>query len=149
MKAIDLFTGWGGLTLGATMAGADVVFAANHWPLAVEVHQRNHPLTEHACQDLRQFDWASLPAYDLLCAAPACQPHSTASQPKRRAYHEAMRTTAWSVVDCAEVTQPRAIVVENIPAFRRWRLYRTWLTALRQLGYTISEQILDASEHKK
>jgi hypothetical protein len=121
MKAIDLFAGWGGFTLGAEQAGVRVVWAANHWPLAVEAHARNHPHTEHACQDLRQADWTRLPAYDLLLASPACQGHSQASQPKRRAYHDAMRATAWAVVDCADVTEPRAIVVENIAKFERER----------------------------
>lgn len=54
----------------------------------------NHPETEHVCQDLRQADWTSLPRFDLLWASPACQGYSTASQPKRRAYHDAMRATA-------------------------------------------------------
>jgi DNA (cytosine-5)-methyltransferase 1 len=147
MRAVDLFSGFGGFTLGATLAGAEVVWAANHWPLAVDVHSQNHPLTEHACQDLRQADWTALPPFDLLLAAPACQGHSRASQPQRRPYHDAMRATAWSVVDCADVTQPRALIVENVPSFRRWRLYRTWTAALRKLGYTLTEQILDASKH--
>lgn len=45
MKAIDLFAGWGGFTLGAEQAGATVVWAGNHWPLAVEAHAQNHPRT--------------------------------------------------------------------------------------------------------
>ena len=35
MKAIDLFAGAGGFSTGARMAGAQVVWAANHWPAAV------------------------------------------------------------------------------------------------------------------
>lgn len=147
MKAVDLFSGFGGFTLGAALAGVDVVWAANHWPTAVAVHSANHPLVAHACQDLRQADWTALPAYDLLLAAPACQGHSSASQPRRRLYHDAMRATAWSVVDCADVTRPRALVVENVPAFRKWRLYPTWLQALRTLGYHLTELVVNAAQH--
>lgn len=147
MRAIDLFAGWGGFTLGAERAGVEVVWAANHWPLAVEVHAANHPRTAHACQDLRQADWGSIPEFDLLLAAPACQGHSTASQPARRAYHDALRSTAWAVVDCADATQPRALAVENVPSFRTWRLYPIWLQALRSLGYHVSEHVVDAAEH--
>lgn len=32
MRAIDLFAGAGGFSTGATMAGARVLWAANHWP---------------------------------------------------------------------------------------------------------------------
>lgn len=137
MRAIDLFAGWGGFTLGAEAAGLDVVWAANHWPLAVEAHALNHPGTEHVCQDLRQADWSALPGYDVLLASPACQGHSSASQPKRRAYHDALRATAWAVVDCAEVTRPKALLVENVPGFARWKLFPLWCEALRILGYRV------------
>lgn len=147
MRAIDLFAGWGGFTEGASRVGVDVVWAANHWPLAVRAHAANHPRTAHVCQDLRGADWTRLPAFELLLAAPACQGHSTASQPCRRAYHDALRATAWAVVDCADVTEPRALVVENVPSFRRWRLYPLWRQALERIGYHVSELVVRASEH--
>jgi DNA (cytosine-5)-methyltransferase 1 len=147
VRAIDLFAGWGGFTLGASLAGVSVVWAANHWPLAVSVHSANHPDTAHACQDLRQADWTTVPEYDLLLAAPACQGHSQASQPRRREYHDSLRATAWAVVDCAEATVPDALVVENVPRFRQWQLYRVWCDALRTLGYRLTEFIIDAADH--
>lgn len=145
MKAIDLFAGWGGFSLGAEQAGAMLVWAANHWPLAVEAHAANHPSARHVCQDLRQADWTALPDFDLLLASPACQGHSQASQPRRRRYHDALRATAWAVVDCADITAPRAIVVENVADFRRWRLYPVWRAALEALGYHLEELDLRAS----
>jgi DNA (cytosine-5)-methyltransferase 1 len=147
MKAIDLFAGWGGFTEGAQHAGVDVVWAANHWPLAVQAHQMNHPATEHVCQDLRQADWTAVPTYDLMLASPACQGHSEASQPRRNKTHDALRATAWAVVDCADYTEPSALIVENVPAFRRWRLYSHWVGALQGLGYHLQEMVLTASEH--
>lgn len=147
MKAVDLFAGWGGFTEGATIAGAEVVWAANHWPLAVEAHEKNHPETIHVCQDLRQADWTRIPTYDLLLASPACQGHSTASQPGRRAYHDEMRATAWAVVDAAEATAPRAIVVENVPTFSAWRLFPSWRDALQRLGYKLEIEVANCSAH--
>jgi len=150
MKAIDLFAGWGGFTLAAEMADVDVVWAANHWPLAVEAHALNHPKTEHVCQDLRQANWARLPRYDLMLASPSCQGHSEASQPKRAVdprFHDAMRATAWAVVDCADVTTPKALIVENVPEFREWRLYSKWRECLETIGYHLTEHVLTASHH--
>jgi DNA (cytosine-5)-methyltransferase 1 len=147
VKAVDLFSGWGGLTLAARRAGLDVVWAANHWRLAVQVHAANHPETHHECQDLQQADWTTLPSYDVLLAAPSCQGHSSASQPRRRIYHDAMRSTAWAVVDCADVTEPRMLVVENVPSILRWRLFPQWRAALRALGYHLHELLVTASHH--
>lgn len=146
LKAIDLFAGWGGFTLGARQAGVDVVWASNHWPLAVDTHRRNHPRTAHTCQDLRQADWTELPQFDLLLASPACQGHSSASQPRRRLYHDALRSTAFSVIDCADVCRPKAIVVENVPSFTRWGLYEWWVEGLRHLGYQVQPHVLTASQ---
>jgi DNA (cytosine-5)-methyltransferase 1 len=145
LEAVDLFAGFGGLTLGAEQAGVPVVWAGNHWQTAVDTHARNHPHTVHACQDLRQADWSTLPAYRLLLGAPACQGHSPASQPKRRAYHDAVRATAVAVIDCADVTNPDAIIVENVPAFTRWRLYPWWREGLERLGYQLDTRIVTAS----
>lgn len=147
MKAIDLFAGFGGFTLGAELAGVRVVWAANHSQIAVDAHAAAHPHVEHVCQDLRQADWTTLPAFDLLLAGPACQGHSEASQPKRRPYHDAMRATAWAVVDCAEVTRPRAFIVENVPRMARWQLFGLWRAAFERLGYTVATHLVLASHH--
>ncbi len=113
MKAVDLFAGFGGLTEGATQAGVDVLWAANHWPSAVRTHELNHPEAQHVQQDLNQADWTRLPDYDLLLAAPACQGHSTASQPKRRAYHDAMRSTAMSGLTLKAMKSPKHTIKLN------------------------------------
>jgi len=152
LRAVDLFAGWGGFSLAAEQAGLRVVLAANPWSLPVEAHQLNHPETAHECQDLRQMDWSSLPEYDVLLASPACQGHSSAGRAARKfsiqanKRHDALRATAWAVVDCAEVTRPRALVVENVPEFRDWDLYDLWTEALRRLGYGLVELVLTASD---
>jgi DNA (cytosine-5)-methyltransferase 1 len=145
INAIDLFAGFGGLTLGSEQAGVPVVWAGNHWQTAVDTHARNHPRTVHVCQDLRQTDWTTLPAFRIQLAAPACQGHSPASQPKRRVFHDAVRATAFAVIDCADVTEPEAIIVENVPAFTRWRLYPWWREGLERLGYQLDTRIVTAS----
>lgn len=145
--AVDLFAGWGGFTEGAESVGVKVAWAANHWQLAVDAHRRNHPEAAHVCQDLRQADWTALPAYDLMLASPACQGHSSASQPKRRVFHDAMRATAWSVIDCAEITNPKAIIVENVVNFMtEWQLFPVWREALVRLGYNVQEHVVNATD---
>lgn len=145
MTAIDLFAGAGGFSTGAQMAGLDVVWAANHWRVAVDTHSANHPRTAHACQDLHQVDWTSVPSHDVLLASPACQGHSRA-RGIDRPHHDACRATAWAVVSCAEVHRPHRIIVENVPEFSRWVLFSTWKGALEALGYGITLVIADAAD---
>lgn len=146
MKAIYLFAGAGGFSTGATMAGVQVVWAANHWPAAVQVHANNHPDTQHVCQDLQQADWGLVPAHDLLLASPACQGHSRA-RGKERLHHDAMRATAWAVVSAAECHLPDSVVVENVPEFAKWALYPAWCSAMGALGYALAPMLLDAADH--
>lgn len=145
MNAIDLFAGAGGFTTGAQMAGHRVVWAANHWPEAVDVHRRNHPATDHECQDLQQADWSLVPAHDLLLASPACQGHSRA-RGKEQAHHDSRRSTAWAVVSAVEAHRPAFLVVENVPDFARWALFPVWRSALETLGYALTIIEVDAAD---
>lgn len=146
MRAIDLFAGAGGFSTGAAMAGCKVVWAANHWPAAVQVHANNHPATLHVCQDLQQADWTQVPPHNLLMASPACQGHSRA-RGKERPHHDAQRSTAWAVVSAAECHRPEVVLVENVPEYARWVLFPAWCAAMHALGYALAPMILDAADH--
>ena len=128
------------------MAGCHVVWAANHWPAAVQWHAANHPDTAHACQDLQQADFTTAPAHDILLASPACQGH-TPARGKERPHHDAQRATAWAVVTCAEVHRPPVVIVENVPAFAKWTLYPAWAAAMQALGYALAPTVVDAADH--
>lgn len=145
MRAIDLFAGAGGFSTGARMAGARVLWAANHWPLAVQWHAANHPDTAHACQDLQQADFTAVPDHDLLLASPSCQGHSPA-RGKDKPHHDAQRATAWAVVTACEVKRPPVAIVENVPAMARWVLYPAWCAAMSALGYSLAPMVLDAAD---
>lgn len=145
VRAVDLFAGLGGFTEGATQAGCRVVWAANHWRAAVDMHARNHPETQHACQDLHQQDWTQVPAHDLLLASPACQGH-TPARGKERPHHDACRSTAWAVVSALECHRPPLALVENVPHFTKWTLYPAWCAALTSLGYAIAPHVVDCAD---
>jgi DNA (cytosine-5)-methyltransferase 1 len=147
ITVVDLFAGAGGSSLGATLAGCKVVWAGNHWPTAVAVHTANFPGAEHVCQDLRQFNFASLPDHDLLSASPACQGHAKARGKDRGHVHDESRATAWAVIDALEAKRPRWFVVENVPEFLDWSLYPSWLDAVHRLGYKVSPEILNAADY--
>jgi len=145
VRAVDLFSGAGGFSEGARLAGMDVVACVNHWRTACDTHDANFPHMRATCQDAALMDPRDLPAFDVLLASPACQGHSPA-RGKDRPHHDATRATAWCVVNTVEVTRPRLFIVENVPAFLKWTLYRPWSEALRLLGYSLSQNILDAAD---
>lgn len=144
-RAIDLFAGAGGTSTGARSVGVSVVAAVNHWPVAVETHTLNHPATLHVCQDIASVDPSSMPAHDVMLASPSCVGH-TKARGKEQAHHDACRATADDVLRFAEANRPRAVVVENVPEMMGWARYRSWRMGWSDLGYRVSEQVIDAAD---
>lgn len=145
----DLFCGAGGSSTGAvTIPGVEVRIASNHWDLAVETHNINHPNADHLCADLSAVDPRRLPRTDLLWASPECTNHSVArgkrgvgAQPDLfgetlpDAAAERSRATMWDVPRFAEVHRYEAVIVENVVEAFRWEPFRAWVMAMECLGY--------------
>lgn len=145
MIAVDIFSGAGGFSSGAVSAGAQLIWAANHWRQAVDCHSENHPNVCHICQDMNTFPSVEIPDHDLLLASPSCKGFSPA-RGKHQKHHDKYRATAWIVVDVLEAKQPTFAVIENVPQMRKWILYQSWKHAIESLGYSISEKIVDAAD---
>lgn len=142
--AVDLFTGFGGFTLAAEIAGFTAISAANHNPYKIEVHEANHPHVEHWIADLvdpEAADYHSardLPAADLLLAGVSCVNHSHANTLKayeqggtlfdledpdyeaRVTRSERDRATANCVLHYAAQHHPRLILVECTTELTSW-----------------------------
>lgn len=145
----DLFCGAGGSSTGAIQVpGVEVRIASNHWDLAVETHNTNHPTADHLCADLSQIDPRYFPTTDILWASPECTNHSVAKGRKRAAAQpdlfgevlpdaaaERSRATMWDVPRFAEVHQYQAVIVENVVDAWHWVPFRAWLMAMDSLGY--------------
>lgn len=145
----DLFCGAGGSSTGAVeIPGVTVRIASNHWDLAVETHNANHPYTDHLCADLSQIDPRYFPRTDILWASPECTNHSVAKGRKREgaqpdlfgevlpdAAAERSRATMWDVPRFAEVHRYQAVIVENVVDAWHWEPFRAWLMAMDCLGY--------------
>ena len=84
LTVTDLFCGAGGSSSGLVEAGYKVVIAANHWQLAIESHQINHPDTDHSQADISQVDPRYFPRTHVLWGSPECTNHSIAKGIKRQ-----------------------------------------------------------------
>jgi DNA (cytosine-5)-methyltransferase 1 len=122
--------------------------ASNHWDLAVETHNTNHPGADHLCANLSQVDPRYFPRTDILWASPECTNHSVARGRRREdaqpdlfgealpdAAAERSRATMWDVPRFAEVHRYQAVIVENVVDAWHWEPFRAWLMAMDSLGY--------------
>ncbi len=145
----DLFCGAGGSSTGAIAAGVEVRVASNHWQLAVETHNTNHPDADHICADLSQIHPRYFPRTDLAWMSPECTNHSRAKgipadTAQGQLWGEALpdeaaersRATMWDVVRFSEHHRYAAVIVENVVEVAQWLPFRAWLSAMDSLGYT-------------
>lgn len=149
ITATDQFCGAGGTTSGVKAAGVEVKMALNHWKLAIETHNTNHPDTDHDCTDVQACDPRRYPSTTMLFTSPECTNHSLAKGRKRKyqnqykmfgkvditAEEERSRATMWDVPRFAEFHNYEIVVVENVVDARYWRMWDAWLMAMHSLGY--------------
>lgn len=153
LTVTDLFCGAGGSSSGLVEAGYRVVIAANHWALAIESHQVNHPETDHSQADISQVDPRYFPRTHVLWGSPECTNHSIAKGIKRqRQQDQALfeldgtrplpdeaanrsRATMWDIPRFAEHHRYMAIILENVVDAYRWDQFEAWQMAMKSIGY--------------
>src|SRR5580693_1753603 len=86
MIGVDLFCGAGGMTLGAKLAGVNVVFAVEADPHAARTYTTNHPEVTLFADDIRKLTRIPVEAkgqQTVLFGGPPCQGFSTSNQRTR------------------------------------------------------------------
>ena len=72
LRAIDLYSGIGGWTLGFKLAGVEMAGSFEYWPPAIRTHEANFdsPVIE---QDIRNLKLTTLPKkIDFVVGSPPC-----------------------------------------------------------------------------
>jgi len=149
IKAIDLFAGVGGSSRGALAAGVRIAAAVDYWTLARDTYKSNFPEVRFLNEKCETIGLAKLKkklrAVDLILASPECTSHTCAKGNAPRS--ESSRRTAFEVVRFAKAFRPRWVIIENVVHMRTWKSYGKWLNNLRELGYNVTEQVINAADH--
>jgi DNA (cytosine-5)-methyltransferase 1 len=160
----DEFSGFGGTSQGVTaVPGVELVFAANHKPIAVEVHSLNFPKAEHYLGDVVRAPIETFPRADWFCSSPACPGWSDA-RGVRREFDKANQVRLFTdddlgqEPDTSEAARSRALmeevprylramnlrgkpvlggIVENVIQCRKWSDWQRWLREIRAEGYRV------------
>lgn len=153
LTVTDLFAGAGGSSTGMIQVpGIEIVMAANHWKLAIEVHNLNHPNTDHSHADLHKEDPRFFPRTDILWASPECTKWSQANGKALPAIEEGLfedplsdeasqrsRLLMFDVLKFAEHHQYRVMMIENVVDIATQAQYKlawhVWRQELMKLGY--------------
>jgi DNA (cytosine-5)-methyltransferase 1 len=151
MRVLDLFSGAGGMSLGFSDAGFEVVAAADFWIDALETLKFNKPDTKTFHIDLSDSQEVEnmcnqVGKIDLVIGGPPCQGFSIAgkrdpSDPRNRLYQGFVRAI--------KILNPRAFVMENVPTIAsstNIELFESIINDFVDLGYAITHKVLLASD---
>jgi DNA (cytosine-5)-methyltransferase 1 len=172
---LDGFAGGGGASTGMEMAlGVSPAIAINHDPIALAMHEANHPETRHVVSNIRRvrYEHEVPPGVRIRVAwfSPDCTHHSKArgGKPFRDPLKaRRIRGLAWEAVRCAKALgdrAPRLIVIENVEEWRDWcpllpdgtpdwsrrgENYRRWKREMAKAGpgYVVEERELVACDY--
>jgi DNA (cytosine-5)-methyltransferase 1 len=147
LKAIDVFAGAGGLSLGLKEAGWSVEAAVEYDAVAMATHKHNFPETTHLVDDVRGIDFKRFRGFDLVAGGPPCQPFSVSG--KRLGSFD-VRDMVPEFVRAVAEAKPRAFLMENVAGLTAAR-FDTYLSdqivALRSLGYVVFSKVLNAANY--
>lgn len=154
MRAIDLFSGVGGMELGFQSVGVETVAAFDFDRLVIPVHQRNFPetkaiqldLSEASADDIRRL--SGLDKVDLVYGGPPCQGFSMIG---RRDPEDQRRDLLVKAAQLTVDLQPDYFVFENVPGVlsgNALEVVSEFLRVLEKGGYvTIQPTLLKAEEY--
>lgn len=166
LRVVDLFAGCGGLSIGVREA-CRALHHDSEWigvdtdAVAASVYRANLPNSDFHVFDVAQlFDGAvgsrrtaresstrrMLGSIDVLIGGPPCQGHSAFNN---RTRHSDKRNDLYlRMVRAAEVLEPEAVLIENVPGATRDRtgVVQRTMTALAAMGYTVASTIVDTAD---
>ena len=144
MKAIDLFAGCGGLSLGFQKAGIDIVCAFENWKSAIEIYKANfdHPVFEADLSQISDYSVFSNFQPDMIIGGPPCQDFSSAGK------RDENNGRGGLTINYAEIitnVRPKWFVMENVERILKTQKLEHVKKMFKDTGYGLTEIVLDAS----
>jgi len=153
---VDLFCGCGGLSLGFSLAGFQVLCGLDNDPDSIMTYNRNFPGQPGMCRDIKQLTKASIKKalppglrVDVLIGGPPCQGFSQANQ-WSKAHDDPRNELMLYFAEQLEFLRPRMFLIENVkgimsPAKRH--IKDSVIEMVTKKGYEVwGPKVLNASE---
>jgi len=147
-RGISLFTGAGGMDVGFSNAGVNVVIANELVSVACDTYAANHPDTKLLHGDINDYiDDFSIGGAEIVFGGPPCQGFSVAGKMNP---NDERSQLIWSFLDVVERVQPQIFVMENVKALgalEKWKHIRErFLERAREIGYDCHFFLLNAAD---
>ncbi len=144
MKAVDLFCGCGGLSLGLTNSGIDVIEAFEYWEPAIKIYEKNfnHQITNlNLSNVVEAINIISKLKPDLIAGGPPCQDFSSAGK-RDENLGRADLTICYAKI--IEGVKPKWFLMENVERAAKSKAFKQAKEILSE-NYGLTQIVLDAS----
>jgi DNA (cytosine-5)-methyltransferase 1 len=146
-KAIDLFSGIGGIKIGLKSAGFEVVYSNDNDRYCKQTFEANFPeMLDN--RDVATIQSEEIPNHDLLAAGFPCQPFSMAGH--QRGFEDPRGSLFFEVVRILRDKRPKAFLLENVKYLKihnRGETLKKMLDVLEnELGYYTNYEILNSKD---
>ncbi len=147
LKAIDLFSGIGGVKLGLEQAGFDVIYSNDIDNFCKQTFETNFPQDSFDLKDVRKLSLDDIPDHDLLAAGFPCQPFSLAGL--KKGFNDPRGNLFQELIRILKGKQPKAFILENVKHLKHHNSGKTFeliLNDLKGLGYNVYWEILNSKD---
>ncbi len=146
---IDIFSGAGGLSLGAIWAGIKIPCAVEKDLSAAQTYKTNHPETNVFTQDIREIDPLSLGIKEpfIVFGGPPCQGFSF-SNTQTRTLDNDNNSLFKEFIRFVDLLQPKWFLFENVEgilSFNKGETVKQIQKCFEDIGYKIVFDVLTAS----
>ncbi len=154
-KALDLFAGCGGLTLGLKQSNFDVLGAVECEPTAIATYEANHPETRLWHEDIQELVPEQVKQelglrkgeLDLLAGCPPCQGFSSMRTLNgSRTIYDERNDLIFDFLKFAVAFKPKTIIMENVPALAKDGRNQYVIERLEEIGYRCKVGVLNAAD---
>lgn len=168
INTVDLFCGAGGATTGLELALERLGLrhkglAINHWRVAVDTMQANHPDVDTKQMSIEEAVPADLVPggrVDFLWASPSCTHFSRALGGKPRSNQ--LRAQPELILTWLDQLFVRRLCVENVPEFVEWGpltadgrpiqskkgdCFKAWIAAIEARNYIVDWRVLNCADY--
>lgn len=151
LNGVDIFSGAGGMSLGAVNAGIEIVLAIDNNENAAKTYIQNHSNTKFIIDDIRNIktDKKLKDNTFILFGGPPCQGFSL-SNTKTRNENNPNNYLFKEFLRFVEEINPLWFIFENvegITTFNKGKTVQEIRTSFEDLGYNVESSVLYASDY--
>ena len=119
MRAIDLYSGIGGWTVGLRMAGVDVVKCYDWWRPAIDTYNKNLPPIAFP-QDIRELEPSDIDVtnIDIVVGSPPCTQFSYSNRGGGGDVKDGLKDIS-KFLEIVEHLKPKLWAMENVPRVKK------------------------------